>query len=344
MARTLERSCRQSGSETPSDARQDEVRSSVPLWGRSDWLTIPVEGSEMKRVNQFTFVRLGQALSGLRLVKGGQKISDQFGHVLPAREQLKTLLSDPSLQFVTCRSAIDKLLAAIDGVTPKIFLDPHAAGSKTVDDIQKELDKPLAAGAVSRMLSALQTFEIVLAAELETMNTYVVSKKGIYSTSELIDRADEAFTVPIRSALSPEAIENIRQSGRCLAFDSYTASGFHMIRAAETVIFDYYKRVTQQTPKRKDRNWGAYVSNLRAHNKKSPQLAADEKLIALIDQVREHHRNPVMHPEVTLNEDEALSLFNICQSIIIASVGAIKALEEAQLMLVPTPAENVHSS
>lgn len=48
------------------------------------------------------------------------------------------------------------------------------------------------------------------------------------------------LTLPTRSAASLEAVEDSDQSGRCLAFDSYTASGSHMIRAAETVIFDDY--------------------------------------------------------------------------------------------------------
>jgi len=41
--------------------------------------------------------------------------------------------------------------------------------------------------------TAASEFETVFAAELATFDTYIVSKKGIYSTADLIDRADMAF-------------------------------------------------------------------------------------------------------------------------------------------------------
>jgi hypothetical protein len=44
-----------------------------------------------------------------------------------------------------------------------------------------------------------------------------------------------------------------------------------------------------------------------------------------------------MHPELMLTDDEALSLFNICQSIVIAFAVAISSLKPEQLALVETP-------
>ena len=64
------------------------------------------------------------------------------------------------------------------------------------------------------------------------------------------------------------------------------------------------------------RNWGAYIRILRTKG-------ADEKVIASLDQIRELHRNPVMHPEETLSSDEATTLFGIAQSAILAMVNAI---------------------
>jgi hypothetical protein len=98
------------------------------------------------------------------------------------------------------------------------------------------------------------------------------------------------------------------------------------LRATETMIHKYYVTVTGATPKRKDRNWGAYVRNLNTHKKNDPYSKVDPKLVSLIDQVREHHRNPVMHPEDVLTPDEAQSLFSMCQAVIITFAGALKDL------------------
>lgn len=84
-------------------------------------------------------------------------------------------------------------------------------------------------------------------------------------------------------------MSDIQQAGKCLAFDLDTACGFHIVRATETLIHQYYCTVTQTTPKRKDRNWGAYVRNLNTHLKKTSGSQVEPKLVALIDQVREYH-------------------------------------------------------
>jgi hypothetical protein len=41
---------------------------------------------------------------------------------------------------------------------------------------------------------------------------------------------------------------------------------------------------------------------------------ADGKVTALLDNVRTLHRNPLMHPDDWLSEDEAVELFCICQT------------------------------
>jgi hypothetical protein len=190
--------------------------------------------------------------------------------------------------------------------------------------------KPLGWRVGGEIGSAAKEFEIVFSAELETTDTYYVSEKGIYSTSRLIEKAELIFSSDIRAEMPPQAISDVQQAGKCLAFDLDTACGFHIVRATESMIHQYYVTVTSGTLRRKDRNWGAYVRNLNGHLKANPASRVDRKLVALIDQVREHHRNPVMHPEITLSPDEAQSLFSICQAVIITFAGALKTLSAQQ--------------
>jgi len=50
----------------------------------------------------------------------------------------------------------------------------------------------------------------------------------------------------------------------------------------------------------------------------------------MIDHIKDFYRNPIMHPEETLNADQALSLFHTCLSAIVqldaASKFAVKEL------------------
>ena len=175
--------------------------------------------------------------------------------------------------------------------------------------------------------AALSDFERAFLKALKRESVFQVESVGIYDTGALIERADEIFPPDTLSGLVDTARADWRAAGRCLAFELGTAAGFHTIRATESAIHQYYVRVTGDVNmKRKDRNWGAYVRNFNLHQKKNPNSRVDTKLVALVDQIRLHHRNPVMHPEETLTPHDAYALFNVCQSAILMFVSATQAL------------------
>jgi hypothetical protein len=285
----------------------------------------------MQRVSEYRFYELGQTIAALSGLTADTPFMDAWIPLYQARIMLQRLKNDAVPLRITI-PVVDRIIDAITEIVPaddSLFAKLNESGGSPPATLGPD---------VYGVHSAVKEFEPVLAAECQALDTYVVSKKGIYSTPDLIDHADEMFSRPVREVLSDGAITDIREAGRCLAFDLHTASGFHIIRATETVIHRYYVAVTESTPKRKDRNWGAYVRNLNQHKKNNPDTSqVDAKLVALIDQAREHHRNPVMHPELMLTDDEALSLFNICQSIVIAFAVAISSLKPEQLALVETP-------
>jgi hypothetical protein len=272
----------------------------------------------MLRVNEYRFYDLGQKLKPLKDLTSGTVLSEVWWTLDYARDALLLILNDP-LPLRICRPAAEKLVAAIEQVVPR-------GASESLAKLSS-----LAAGATLELhyyfiRPALEGLEPVLAAECEAMDTYVVSKKGIYSTNELIDAADQILSPATRAVLPAQAIRDLKEAGRCLAFDLDTACGFHLMRATETAIHAYYVAVTAHTPRRKDRNWGAYVRNLNTHKKKDPSSKVDPKLVALIDQIREHHRNVLIHPEDTLTAEEALVLFGVCQSAITAFARGIKTM------------------
>lgn len=142
----------------------------------------------------------------------------------------------------------------------------------------------------------------MLIAELQTFAAYQVSQKGIYSTADLVDRAENVFAEDVRSLIGQTARDDVNQAGRCLALDLPTASGFHIMRATETVLKAYGK---QFQTKPKTRNWHSYITALKATN-------ASPKALAVLDQIRDLHRNPTLHPEVVLSSEEATQTVRNC--------------------------------
>jgi len=161
------------------------------------------------------------------------------------------------------------------------------------------------------LTNLLNEFETVLTAEMNVGHTYLVTRKRGYDTATLIDSAEEIFAHEF-SAMFPEAVAEIRQAGRCVAFELATAAGFHMMRAIEMVLRRYYDAVTKGAERPKTNNIGDYLRELE--NMK----VGDEKTIFCLKQIKALHRNALIHPEVTLSLDEAMALLGIVQSAIVS--------------------------
>jgi hypothetical protein len=103
---------------------------------------------------------------------------------------------------------------------------------------------PLMDEQLGKVVNKSREFETILMAELQTLIAYHVTQKGAYYTPDLVDRTEIIFPESIRAKIPEDVREEVRQSGRCLAFDNPTASGFHIIRAVEGVMHQYYLTVS----------------------------------------------------------------------------------------------------
>jgi hypothetical protein len=173
--------------------------------------------------------------------------------------------------------------------------------------------------------NALTKFETVLAAEMNYTDVFLVTKKRGYDTTDLIERGEILLPIEFTGKI-PEAVHDIRQAGKCLAFEIATAAGFHMMRALELVLRLYYDAVSGGGERPKTNNMGDYLRLLDENN------WGDEKVRSVLRQIKDLHRNELIHPEVTLTLDEALALWGIVQSAIISMLPAIP---EKEMKLTP---------
>ena|ERR1035438_8899019 len=282
--------------------------------GRPKWQWLPVSGSNMRRLNGHVFYELGTKLERLSRISAESTYVEVWWELFQARVGVQELIVGmPALEI--CIGPANELIEAITRFVPVAF-------QEAVKLVGTDKDKGLEWRHHS-ITKAKEAFETVLAAELAALDTYHLDQQGIYKTSDLVDRADLAFTEKSRKSIPDDAKKDFRESGRCLAFELPTASGFHATRAVEATLREYHKlRIPPTTTPTKPPDMATCITQLKA-------AGEDPKLIDILDHVRDLHRNTIMHPQAFLTIEDALGLFDIAKSAISSMAGRIAALTPA---------------
>jgi hypothetical protein len=277
----------------------------------------------LQRINQYEFYNLGIVLHPLSEYSRETISGDVFIQLFQAHTALEALLKGEPVALVVAKAQAEALRDAIAAAIPKTTKEMGT------EERQKVMQAPLLFNAYL-ITENLKAFETVMAAELQTLDSYFISKKGIYSTADLIERAEYALPEAVRASMSDQAILDFKQAGKCLAFDLFTAAGFHSLRATDAAIRAYYAVFIGKPPQPKTRNWGAYIRVLKRciADPKIP-IKPDIKTLGLIDHIREMHRNPIIHPEDNLDEDKALNLFDLCKSAISAMTSEMSLAKQS---------------
>jgi len=195
-------------------------------------------------------------------------------------------------------------------------LQKLAKSRKTKDE---KVDKPFWSG----MLGKLRKVDLTLDAELNTKIAYLLDDKR-YSNEILLGNIHQLFSKTTFTILPTIAQYDFEESGKCLAYDRYTACAFHSLRGTEDVLKMYYEKILVITPTETD-TWGTFetgiVSAISA-GAISPEPA--EQLIINIRSLRKYYRNPTQHPQNTYTSDEAQDLFSLCIKTVNELIGDLK--------------------
>jgi hypothetical protein len=166
--------------------------------------------------------------------------------------------------------------------------------------------------AVDGLRTFITRFESILSAKLPLAPVYCVPARGVFSTDSLLDSADDVFG-DAKDQVPENAKADTREAGRCLAFNLPTAAGFHIARATEAVMIKAMEVFGCPPLKESQRNWAQYIKAL-------DEYGADKTVTHHLSQLRELHRNPLIHPEVTLSPLEAEQLWAMCNSAMLALI------------------------
>lgn len=261
----------------------------------------------MIRITLHYFYNIGTLLEPLRDVQSEEKISDVYGDLLQAEEAVEALLTNTVVPLRTCNVTGNDLLRAIREVT------------------QADLKEKVALTWIEayNIRNSVTSFETVLSAELQILDTYFVSQKAGYSTIDLIAHAEVLLPESLRADIPLEALMDFRAGGRCLAFELPTAAGFHLLRATEAMLDEYYDVIATQKNLPEKATMGQTVAYLKSNG-------GDSKVVAVLEQLTSLHRNPLMHPQDVLTMVEAIILIGMVVSAIAAMVDGIQKKKAAQ--------------
>jgi hypothetical protein len=247
----------------------------------------------MEQINCYAFLRLGQVLQQCYSL-ARSPLRDWIANADSAEQVLFALLRGGGFfRFEHSRPAAERVRSILERVAST---EPTARGQSLtpaeVDDFN---------GAIADFLAAAQQ-------ELSRAPIFFVTQKGVYDTGTLINNAAAVYD-DLRPTIPSDAIDDTNQAGRCLAFTLPTAAGFHIARATEAVMLKYMAACECPPLKESQRNWGKYIDALKEKN-------ADAAVLHHLTQLKDLHRNPLIHPEVTLTMQEANSLWSMCTSVI----------------------------
>jgi hypothetical protein len=167
----------------------------------------------------------------------------------------------------------------------------------------------LAPDETEKIAGALAAYKQALGDELAALDAFYVVPQGAFSMPVLIDAADRAAG-PMHEQLPTQVREDLKAAGRCLAFDLPTAAGFHTARALEAHMLALRLAAGCAALTANNRNWGQYINDIEQKSNVSASV------ITTLRGVKDNYRNPLVHPEFTMDAQDALLFWTTCIGLI----------------------------
>jgi len=155
-----------------------------------------------------------------------------------------------------------------------------------------------------RVTNAIGELDKTLDSELMLKEAYILTEKR-FSLDKLLNNIQDLFRKDVFNRLPILVQYDLKECGKCIAFNLSTAAAFHMLRATEGTLRFYYCIIIKRK-RIKDLMWGPIIEKLRVNSKISRTLLSN------LDNIRDNYRNPTQHPDARYDLDEAQDLFGLC--------------------------------
>lgn len=262
------------------------------------------EQYEVHRLDVYPIFNLGRELSSLENLceTGGINGFDQILRLAVASETIAAFFDLQDLKIIYSRSTLE----ALQSETDELYEEVNNKNELKQNDFYK-------------LENLIREFKTQLAAELPHVHLYLLPDQGIFNTTALVDRAHEHIHRSQRIALPEFALSEIRAAGRCLAFQLFSASGYHSARAVESVLRHYYITFIKSSSNKKLTLGGMTHDLQNIINKQTNDTPLPNgNTVRYLRDFTQFDRNPLIHAsdEITLEESDAFTFFNSACDVI----------------------------
>ncbi|NOS61686.1 MAG: hypothetical protein HOO66_01395 [Nitrosarchaeum sp.] len=251
----------------------------------------------MEKIQLYTFYTFGWDYHML--------ISDRhYENVKSAKEFL-----DKNIGFIN-KSGLD--------VTAQVIKSEKSKSLKNLY-LQKN-DEAVSEVSVKEIIDFAIAIEKTVDAELRLKHSFVLTNKRLDLT-KLLDNVGALFGDGVFNRMSYLSQKDFQEAGKCVAFEMPTAAAFHILRATEETLRQFYRK---KIPKKNHNSvllWKPMIEQMRTN----PKLRSYKTLLDSYDNIRFNFRNPTSHPDMFYTLDTVQDLFLLC---IEANSRVINALKD----------------
>lgn len=209
-------------------------------------------------------------------------------------------------------SNLRKLFEYMESLNLRVSLLTDAA--RRLKSLISELDNSEEDATLSEEQAKLITDSVkelrtTLEAELRSTYAYSLTPKRI-DVGMLIEEPEKLLAPGAYDRIPEIARFDLSEAGRCIAFETPTAAAFHLMRATEAVLRDFYAATVLRG--RRAKMWGEIIREIRgkAVGKKH------EVLLNHLDHIRAAFRNPTQHPDARYDVHEIQDLWSLSVDVI----------------------------
>lgn len=257
----------------------------------------------MKRVNLLEYFELAESLANAKRATSldSSKGGSLYIAIWALPQKLRDFVQEDN-GFNASKYAAADLAGAVEGwISTNVFENGQFSSDL--------FDKDFSSWEYGSIPKKVDAFRSVFEAECHDVDVYSVGQIAIYKTQALVANGSHVIPEEYRKDMSPEAIKEFDDAGRCLAFDLPTACGFHALRGTELVM-DYYLKSFGVT--RNMKSWNDFIQAFqKLRDNKEAKRKPSEKVSAMLDRMRSLDRNPLMHPREVLDSIGANHLFSL---------------------------------
>jgi hypothetical protein len=240
----------------------------------------------MKTISLINYIYLGTNIWYLQVVRGGTAYSGP-GFVKANVDSLLRRLSEYGL--VVSYRAAKKL-------------------EKYNSDLATEVEEnKISEEQAKRIRELAKSLRPTIDAEADGLHAHIINEHR-YDSYKLLNSPLKFFNDDVCERLPDIAIGDIEEAAKCIAYERATAVAFHLMRATEAALKEYYCSKVKRS--RVQMMWGPMVSHLRKRPK------PDVILLDHLDGIRRNFRNPTQHPDKVYDMNEAQDLFGVCIDVL----------------------------